>query len=141
MTKILKIFSVVFISFIIFFGILQYYSGLMFDESNCKVQSLWNLRKMRHEIKEYYQDNDRYPFSIAELKKYAMTKSSFYERGFAEYLSNPKGNSNENNSLTGSGGWYYDKTTGTLKINLTKPLKTYLRRYIADDKNEIPSNW
>jgi hypothetical protein len=47
----------------------------------------------------------------------------------------------EFDKLNDKGGYYYDKNTGVLKINYTKPVKDYLKFYFGQYSNEIPSEW
>ena len=43
--------------------------------------------------------------------------------------------------LNGSGGWFYDQETGTVKVNLTQPVKTYIDAYVGLLGQEVPSDW
>ncbi len=50
-------------------------------------------------------------------------------------------NSKEYDVLNGEGGWYYNKETGEVKLNITKPVKDYVQAYVGEIGNEIPSDW
>ena len=47
----------------------------------------------------------------------------------------------EHNVLDGTGGLYYDPKNGELKVNLTKPLKSYWRFYFGEERDEVPADW
>ncbi len=101
------------------------------------------LARNRILIGMFKEAEGRYPNSLDELTEYIAQNPDFVPRviRFAEHISDPNGNSKEFNVLNGEGGWYYDKNTGELRFNLTKPVKHYLRFYLGIYRNEIPADW
>jgi len=97
----------------------------------------------RGHINGFKKHKGRYPNSLAELEQYIVQNQElgFKKLSFIEYYSDPKGNSQEFDLLNGEGGWYYNKKTGEVKLNLTKPVKCYLRFYFGKYRNEVPSDW
>ena len=104
------------------------------------------LHFARETIKEFRKEHDRLPSSLVELEEYIFKKPGISGQGigkkfFVEGFSNPKGNTMHTNILGGKGGWYYNKETGEIRVNLTKPVKCYLRFYFGKYRNEVPSDW
>jgi hypothetical protein len=97
----------------------------------------------RQKIQDFRRVNNRYPQSLAELEQYiAQTQELRFAGGrFVEQISTPKGNATHHERLDGTGGWYYDNTTGELRVNLTHEIKSYLPGYIASDGTERPCDW
>jgi hypothetical protein len=82
-------------------------------------------------IVRFEQVNARYPRSLSELQS-ELPK---------EYLSRLGGDATEYHELNGRGGWYYDPNTGSVHVNLQRPVREYLHLYLGRDKDEIPSEW
>jgi len=59
----------------------------------------------------------------------------------SESISEKQSNSHEHSVLDGTGGLHYNPKTGVLKVNLTKPLKSYWRFYFGKRRNEVPADW
>lgn len=104
----------------------------------------------RKYIDKYHELYGKYPGSLKILEEFIREKCMnedldlkriYFEPGFIEYYSNPKGNTNEYKMLNGQGGWYYNRTTGELRVNLTKPVKAYIKFYNGGHKEEVPADW
>lgn len=140
----------VFISLILFllvailllFGDFTYY--------NKKI--LWTdkeLRRARANVEWFKEQTGRLPISLAEIKEYAEdnpeTGQNVYSvlrnRLCTEFYSDIKGNSKEYDVLNGKSGWYYNNTTGEVRINLTRPVKFYLKFYFGEKRNQVPADW
>ena len=98
---------------------------------------------IRSKIERFYKNKDRYPDSLKELEEYIeiTTESEDNIISFKEHFSNIEGVATESKILNGEGGWYYDKTNGEIKLNLTQPIKHYKPNYRGKYRNEIPSDW
>jgi len=100
-------------------------------------------------IKWFNAQTGKYPGSLQDIVVYANEKKNDTANHFhiirklpcAEYITDIAGNSKEYPEINGKGGWYYNKDTGQLKVNLIKPVKHYLWLYFGPERNEIPSDW
>jgi len=103
----------------------------------------FGLKANRENIAKFKHITGRFPASLSELKQYAKEnpESEFLKKQFKEYLSDREGNNNEFNVLNGNGGWYYDKSTGEVRVNVTRPVKHYLTLYFGKERSEVPANW
>jgi hypothetical protein len=99
------------------------------------------LAQARSQIYEFEKTNGRYPDSLAELKQYAKQHPGIDFKSFTECLSGSENNQREFNILNGEGGWYYNPNTGEVKVNLTKPVKHYMKFYFGNERNKIPAKW
>jgi len=99
------------------------------------------LARIRSAVKYYYQNNHSYPNSLAELRRYTQENQSkgFMPTDLKEHITTDEGNGQESVVLDGTGGWYYDKAKGKVKLNITKPVKYYLGPTISAE--EIPADW
>jgi len=97
----------------------------------------------REEITKFKKIHGRYPICLDELEQYSANNQKIGFRGivFKEFCSDQRGNSKECNVLNGKGGWYYNKNSGELRVNVTKPIKHYLKIYLGSLRNEIPADW
>ena len=76
------------------------------------------------------------------MKQYFENKENYsYRSPNKEYISSEEGSDQEHNTLNGKGGWYYNKETGVLVININKPLKSCFKKYYYRNRNQIPSEW
>lgn len=101
------------------------------------------LYHLRNQITSYRDITGEYPDSLAHLQEF-ITKNP--EAGLVsvfvfERISDPNGKTDEYHVLDGKGGWYYDKETGTVRVNLTKPIKAHIKSYVGPIEKEIPSEW
>ena len=102
-----------------------------------------NLLISRQSIHFFYELNGRFPSSLYELDEYVKEfpdKIKVYIPPY-EGISSRELSRSEHNVLDGTGGVSYDPNTGELKINLTKPLKSYWPFYFAEGRNEVPADW
>jgi hypothetical protein len=102
------------------------------------------LLEARACIHQFKEQNGRFPKSISELKEFYRKRYPGHgDRAeyFKEFISCEGNNAKEFDSLNGQGGYYYDPNTGEVRVNLTKPVKHYLRFYFGAARNEIPANW
>ena len=94
----------------------------------------------RRSIGLYAKQNGKFPDSLNEFNEYG---GKF--RDEINWHSRPKdsitGNSTEHSVLDGTGGLYYDPNNGDLKLNLTKPLKSYWIFYFGKNRNDVPADW
>ena len=99
-----------------------------------------NLRLSRSSIGLYNKQNSKFPDSLDEFNEYG---SKFRDEIY--WCFRPKdlitGNSTEHSVLDGTGGLYYDPNNGELKVNLTKPLKSYWIFYFGKNRNDVPADW
>ncbi len=101
-----------------------------------------SLALIRHEIEVFREHSGRDPNSLAELVAASKDEDGELTAGLPyEFVANDRGNCSEHASLNGEGGWYYDKTTGNVKINLDQPLKHYLPSYHSQSADQVPSQW
>lgn len=120
---------------------LAYYSPFLGPTDMVRMRRIVLMRP-RIVIDKYKEVNGRYPNSLAELWEYSTENPDLGWGGSpVECFSDPNGTSKEFNVLNGEGGWYYDKNSGELRYNLTKPVKHYLRFYLGPYRNEIPADW
>jgi hypothetical protein len=99
------------------------------------------LERVRSAVKHYYENNHSYPNSLAELRMYVQENPGmvFRSTDLREHITTEEGNGQESNVLDGSGGWFYDKATGEVKLNITRPVVHYLGP--AFYPQEIPADW
>jgi hypothetical protein len=96
----------------------------------------------RRSIQLFAEQNGRFPDSLGELNEYGKKSPKQIQWYFpAKESIAGKANSREHAVLDGTGGLYYDRKTGELKLNLTKPLKSYWRFYVGKSRNDVPANW
>ena len=102
----------------------------------------WNLAFTRRSIRLFAEKNGRFPDSLRELNEYGKEFRDEIQLYFvpSEFIAG-KSNRSEHSILNGTGGLYYDPKTGELKLNLTKPLKSYWKFYFGDEKDHIPADW
>jgi hypothetical protein len=102
-----------------------------------------SLILIRSLIKTYNDSKGKYPESIAELQKYEESEQKNYQLKIIITTFRWKGKYGiqEFNEINGNGGYYYNKTTGEVKVNLNKPVKHYLKFYFGKYRNEIPADW
>jgi hypothetical protein len=100
----------------------------------------WNLSFSRRSIGLYAEQNGKFPDSLDEFNQYG---SKFPNKIY--WYCHPKDliteNSAEHSVLDGTGGLYYDPNNGNLKLNLTKPLKSYWIFYFGIKRNDVPADW
>ena len=100
-----------------------------------------HLSIIRINIKTFMDITGKYPESLSEIRDCGKNDPHLPTIAFKEYISNKTGVSSEHETLNGKGGWFYDKNTGQLRVNVTKPVKEYLKIYFGKERNQVPSNW
>ncbi len=121
------------------------YVSCLHDPYNKEIE--WtsiSLQLIRENIQKFKQTNQRYPVSLDELNNHIKNdeKNLFHKRDNKEFISDRNGCSEEHVILDGKGGWFYNKQTGEIKININKPLKTFFEKYYyLPSRNKIPSEW
>ena len=114
-----------------------------------------SLDVARESVRWFKERTGRLPVSLAQISEYAsQTNVDYYRPGISagkielflpalhkEHISSFRGDSNEHRELNDQGGFYYNNQTGDVKINLTRPLKTYFIVYFSLRGDEIPSSW
>jgi hypothetical protein len=95
-----------------------------------------NLALSRTNIRLFAEQNGKFPDSLHELNEY---KKQFpvTPKEFIAGKSDPS----EHSVLDGKGGLYYNSKTGELKLNLTRPLKSYWRFCLGEKRDKVPSDW
>ncbi len=96
------------------------------------------LMALRGWVNDYYQQNNYFPDTV-ELEKNITDKNQSIT--FKEYISKDDGANIVSTELNSQGGWYYDKTTGQVKVNLTEAVGSYFRPWFYKDGDQIPSDW
>lgn len=101
------------------------------------------LNRARGDIEKVKRLTGEYPDSLLELRKFGEQNpdAGIRKKQFREYISRKEGCSTECSSLNNKGGWYYDKNSGQIRVNLTTPVNRYLRLYFGKERNEIPADW
>jgi len=101
------------------------------------------LHFSRENIRLFFEQNGRFPKSLHELNEYGKNFPKKIKWMFppGESISGYSSGRSEHSVLDGTGGSYYNPETGVLKVNLTKPLKSYWRFYFGKRRNEVPADW
>lgn len=100
-----------------------------------------SLTLTRAEIKRFHDQFGRNPHSLQELAENEQARDDPWEASFYELLSNSRGNCTEHNIQDGTGGWYYNESTGEVRVNLDRPVRSYLYGYFGEAGGQIPANW
>jgi hypothetical protein len=134
--------------FLIPVAVLAFAAGFLairFATADPIYQVKWNselsLSYLREQIRQYHETTGEFPPSLAQMKAGFVAEPGERWGPDKEWLSTDKGNGRESSVLDGRGGWYYNQETGELRINLDKPLKSYLKHYYRRDRNERPCDW
>jgi hypothetical protein len=103
--------------------------------------TLTHLCDARVAIDLFKEQVGRFPESLDELNEYRKKYPDKTSRWpLREYISrDPKTEGHA--KLDGSGGFFYDPQSGDIRVNLTKPLHEYWRRYSGRSKDDIPADW
>lgn len=119
------------------------------------IHSKISLKAIRNSVLWFKQENGFFPENIGEIERYIEKMNIdrnemklngkhvlfFLPSYHSDRISTSEGNNREYISLNNNGGFYYDRIKGEVRINLTRPLKTYFIVYLGKDRNEIPSSW
>jgi hypothetical protein len=128
----------------LFVGVFALYRVLAADPYAKRIEwTIIALEAGRYGIGVFNESEGRYPDSLSELETYAerQPEKNLRQGRLQEYISSELGSEAESATLNGKGGWFYDNTTGELRVNLTKPLRTYFKYYYHRGRNDIPSDW
>ena len=93
----------------------------------------------RRGITTFYEVNGRYPKSFDEFRQWG--RGGVWDNMIMDLTSDKQSEVPEYRQLNDKGGYYYDPNTGEIRLNLTKPVKEYLKRYNGRYKDQIPSSW
>jgi len=100
------------------------------------------LKFSRDSIRLFAEQNGRFPESLQELNEYGEKHGKIYWRGPPkEFISSHHPDYSEHDELDGTGGLYYNSKTGELKLNLTRPLKSYWRFCLGEKRDNVPADW
>lgn len=93
----------------------------------------------RKGITIFYDMNGRYPDSIDEYRKWSG--GGVLDKMVVDLTSDKQSKVPEYRQLNDKGGYYYDPNTGEIRLNLTRPVKEYLKFYSGRYKDQVPSSW
>ena len=97
------------------------------------------LSVTRKGIKLFYEKNGRYPDSIDEYQQWG--RDGVRKKMILDLTSEKQSEVPEYRQLNDKGGYYYDPNTGEVRLNLTRPVKEYLKWYSGRYKGQVPSSW
>lgn len=97
-----------------------------------------SLALARADIKKYRDSFGRYPPSLTEAVVALRGPSA---KVWREYLSDARGCAIEHSALKGQGGWYYNETTGELRVNLKDPVRHFLSGDLGEWADQVPASW
>jgi hypothetical protein len=95
-----------------------------------------NFKTMRTAIEMYYKENAQFPASIMDIRTYIAS-----DKMYVDLTSDKQSNVPEYRELNDKGGYYYDPNTGDVRLNLTRPVREYLKFYSGSYKDQVPSSW
>ena len=132
--------------YLILLFIFAYFLVTGIYNSHCKRRILHtkhDLIEVRDWIIKFKVYKKRYPESIQELRKYVAEKQEdkSLELIYTDFKKNKQSIVNEFDTLNDRGGYYYNKATGEVRVNLTKPVKQYLKCYGGIYRDEVPAEW
>jgi hypothetical protein len=96
------------------------------------------LGSIRHDIEIFKGLNQRYPISLVELCKFMPENRDSYKLNIVGGDSFGIG---EHDTLDGTGGYFYNPSTGEVRVNLNGQVKQYFKWYFGPERNEKPSEW
>lgn len=109
------------------------------------------VRVARTNIAWYKTTTGRLPVTLNEIEYYVNSTNVDVRRVglnlfrldlHREKISSLSGNFSEHSVLNNQGGFYYNKDTGEVKLNLTEPVKSYfIICFTKTNLNEIPVDW
>ncbi len=131
--------------FVLFLFILLFVTGVIYDSSvNQRVrQNKSSLILLRSFIQQFREEKNRFPKSLEEVRNYASSEknNTSLRQLYIDFNREKQTSITEHNVLNGEGGYYYSKETGEVKVNLTKPIKYYIKLYLGSGRSKIPSEW
>jgi hypothetical protein len=132
------------------------YSTCNYSYSHRILNTAYSLQRAKESVEWYKNETGKYPENLKSITVYAKQIGVDYYEPYVstgdiflflpeyhlELISSAEGNNSENAELNNDGGFYYNKETGEVKINLTEPIETYLKHYyIGPFKGQIPADW
>lgn len=118
--------------------------GLSFEgRRNRRIRSVVvHVRSLRMVLENFVVIEDRYPHSLAEFREYhARGGNLFWEEMYVDLTSGKQRDVPEYRELNDKGGYYYDPNVGEVRLNLTRPVKSYLLWYRGEWADHVPANW
>lgn len=100
-----------------------------------------SLQLYRETIQQFKEKKDAYPETLKIATEFSKQQGQIIPKEVCEYITDAKGNNIQYEELNGNGGWYYDNNTGEVRVNVTNPIKNYLKLYFGKERNQIPSDW
>lgn len=97
------------------------------------------LSMTRRGINAFYGLKGRYPKSIDEYRQ--IVSDSVWGSMYVDLTSDKQSVVPEYRQLNDKGGYYYDPNTGEIRLNLTRPVREYLKFYSGSYKDQVPSSW
>jgi hypothetical protein len=97
------------------------------------------LGAARKSIQVFFENNGRYPDSFNEFR--IWSKGGEWNKMIVDFTSDIQSDVPEYRQLNDKGGYYYDPNTGEIRLNLTRPVKEYLKWYKGRYRDQIPSSW
>jgi len=97
------------------------------------------LSMTRRGINTFYELNGRYPNSIDEFRQWSI--GGAWDKMIVDLTSDKQSEVPEYRQLNDKGGYYYDPNTGEIRLNLTRPVKEYLKLYSGRYQDDVPSSW
>ena len=101
------------------------------------------LGSIRKSNQAFRERNGRYPESLNELRRYIRNKRGDLRAPsmYVDLNSERQSDVPEYRQLNDKGGYYYDPNSGEIRLNMTRPVKEYLKWYSGSYKDQIPSSW
>jgi len=98
------------------------------------------LKALRTSIQVFYNYNGLYPDSLDEFRQWQHA-GDIWQKMYVDLTSEKQSDIPEYRELNDKGGYYYDPNSGEIRLNLTRPVKEYLKWYVGRFKDEVPSSW
>lgn len=101
-----------------------------------------HLLAARSCIRAFYDVKGRFPESLEELRwLWPEEDSHVPRRMYIDLTMSRQENVAEYREFNDKGGYYYDPNSGEIRLNLTRPVREYLRWYRGTYADQIPSHW
>ena len=101
-----------------------------------------NVQALRRSVKQFWDLNGCQPKSLDEFRRFhRQHKSDIWDEMYVDLTSDKQREVPEYGELNDKGGYFYDPNSGEIRLNLTRPVREYLRWYRGSYEDEIPSHW
>jgi len=100
-----------------------------------------SLQLYRGAIQQFKEQKETYPANLEISIEFLRQQGQIIPKGVCEYITSAEGSNVQYEELNGNGGWYYNNNSGEVRVNVTGPVKNYLKLYFGEERNEIPSKW